>query len=416
MLPGESSGTVRLAELIAALSLATDLAMSQPLEFALRACIVAMRLGDSLGLADGALSEVFYQSLLRYIGCNAESHAMAALFGDELALREDVVTADTGRVPEIMGILLRHVWRANAGASPLRVARAVTQGLTSAPAFLKGTFSAHCEVAQRLAERLGFGVPVVEALGQLYERWDGRGMPNARKGEEIALSVRIVSLAQDAVTVERVGGLDSAIALGRDRRGSAYDPKIADVFRDRAAALFLGIDDEPSWDVVLDLEPAPRVRLTDERLGRACEAIADFADLKSPYTISHSTGVANLAAEAARRSGLPAPDIELIRRAGLVHDVGRVGVSSGIWGKVAPLSDRDWEKIRLHPYYTERILSRPAAFARLGALASLNHERVDGSGYHWGIAGSALSPVARILAAADVYHAMLEPRPQRPAR
>src|SRR5439155_3197657 len=107
---------------------------------------------------------------------------------------------------------------------------------------------------------------------------------------------------------------------------------------------------------------------------------------------------------------------EIVRRAGLVHDVGRVGVTAAVWGKTGPLSDREWEKVRLHPYYAERVLARPATFARLGALASLHHERLDGSGYHRGLSASALSPAARILAAADVFHAMLEPRPHRPAR
>jgi len=132
-------------------------------------------------------------------------------------------------------------------------------------------------------------------------------------------------------------------------------------------------------------------RLTEAQLDTACQAIADFTDIKSPYTLGHSTGVAALAAEAARRCGLPADDVIAIRRTGLLHDIGRVGVSAGIWGKPGPLTSREWEQVRLHPYHTERILARPAALARLGALAALHHERLDGSGYHRAAPASIIS-------------------------
>lgn len=172
----------------------------------------------------------------------------------------------------------------------------------------------------------------------------------------------------------------------------------------------------PSWEAVLALEPGVRLYLSEEQFDTACQAIADFADLKSPYTLGHSSAVAELAAGAARQCGLPEEDVVAIRRAGLLHDVGRVGISVTIWDKPGPLSEREWERVRLHSYYTERVLARPAALARLGALAALHHERLDGSGYHRGASAGSLPPAARILAAADVYHAMIEPRPHRPAR
>src|SRR5713226_9861200 len=150
--------------------------------------------------------------------------------------------------------------------------------------------------------------------------------------------------------------------------------------------------DEPSWEVVLSLEPGARLSLSDQQFDTACQAVADFADIKSPYTLGHSSGVAELAAGAARHCGLPEADSVTLRRAGFLHDVGRVGVSAGIWGKPGPLSEREWERVRMHPYYTERILVRPAALAQLGVLASLHHERLDGSGYHRGLPASVLSP------------------------
>lgn len=165
----------------------------------------------------------------------------------------------------------------------------------------------------------------------------------------------------------------------------------------------------------MGLEPSPGGQLTDAQLDNVLAAVADFTDLKSTYTLGHSRGVADLAAAAGQAVGLPAAEVTTLRRAGLVHDVGRVGVSAGVWGKPAALSRDEWEKVRLHPYYTERILSRPAALATLGQLASMHHERLNGGGYHRAAPGSILSPSARILAAADGYRARTESRPHRPA-
>jgi HD-GYP domain-containing protein (c-di-GMP phosphodiesterase class II) len=413
----DTTGTtdIRLAELMAALSLATDLGMGQPLEWALSSCVLAVRLGESLGLDDPELRGVYYQALLRYIGCNAETHVLAAIAGDEIALRTEFAAVDNGSPAQVIGLMARSIRSAHFGAPPLQLAREVARGLMTMARAQEEFFAGHCEVAQRLAERMGFGEPIVRALGQLYARWDGRGIP-ALKGESIALAVRIVTLAQDAVTFHRLGGAEAAVAVARERAGGAYDPRLSEHFCRHAAALLAGLDDEPSWEAVLAIEPGPRAALTELELDTACRAMADFADLKSPYTLGHSSGVASLAAEAARRCGLPEEDVAAVRRAALLHDIGRVGVSAGIWGKPGPLSAREWEQVRLHPYYAERVLARPAALARLGALASLHHERLDGSGYHRGAPATMLAPAARILAAADTYHAMTQLRPHRPAR
>jgi len=413
----DATGTtdIRLAELMAALSLATDLGMGQPLEWALCSCVLAVRLGDALRFSQEELRETYYQALLRYIGCNAETHWMAALAGDEIALRTDFATVDNGNMAEVLGMMTRHIRQANAGASRLALAQAVVRDLVVSARGTPGFFSGHCEVAQRLAARMGFGERIVHALGQIYARWDGKGTP-ALKGEAIAPAVRVVTLAQDAVTFHRLGGVDAAVNVARKRTGGAYDPAMVERFCHAAPVLLAGLEDEPSWDAVLAIEPGPRLYLTETQLDTACQALADFADIKSPYTLGHSTGVAALAAEAARRGGLPADDVVAIRRAGLLHDIGRVGVSAGIWGKAGPLSSREWEQVRLHPYHTERILARPPALARLGALAALHHERLDGSGYHRAAPASILPPSARILAAADTYQAMAELRPHRPAR
>lgn len=406
---------VRLAELMAALSIATDLGMGQPLESALCACVVAMRLGEALNLNDETLHDVYYHALLRYIGCNADTDVMAALFGDELALRHDFAGIDTGRPPDVLGVAMRYLGRARAGDPPYRAAAFIARGLLTLPSLMSESFAGHCEVAQRLAERLGFGESLIACLGQLYERWDGKGLPRKLKHDQVGLPVQVVSLAQDAVFWHRVGGTDAAVATIHKRSGGAYEPRLAKRFCEAARTILAGLDEEPTWESVLDLDPARQRSLSEEAFDHACEALADFADIKSPYTIGHSTGVAALAAGAGQRGGLAPGDVTLLRRAGLLHDIGRVGISAGVWGKPGALSDREREQVRLHAYHTDRILARPEPLARIGAIASQHHERMDGSGYHRGILAQMLSPAARILAAADVYQAMTETRPHRAA-
>jgi HD-GYP domain-containing protein (c-di-GMP phosphodiesterase class II) len=409
-------GRLRLAEVMAALSLATDLGMGQPIEHALCSCVLAVRLGESLGMSAPELREVYYQALLRYIGCNAQTYEMAGVFGDELALRRDFAAVDTGRVPEVVALVSRYVRQAHAEVPPAGLERMVGEVLQALPGVMKEAFTGHCEVAQRLAERLGFGDGILRALGQLYERWDGHGLPNGLKGAEVAPAVLLVTLAQDAVTFYRLGGIEAALAMARERRGAAYDPGMVDRFCGEAPRLLGGLEEAPAWDAVVALEPGLPTYLGEAELDTACAVMADFADIKSPYTLGHSGGVGELAAGAARHCGLPAGDAVALRRAGLLHDIGQVGVSAGVWTKAGALSEREWERVRLHPYYTERVLARPGGLARLGTLAAHHHERLDGSGYHRGAPAAILSPAARILAAADVYRALTEPRPHRPAR
>ena len=405
---------VRLAELMMSLSLATDLGMGQPMEFAMSSCILAVRLAEKCGYSDEALREVYYQALLRYIGCNAETDWLSSIVGDEQSLRAEFASVDNGDVSAVLRTFLGAIRLANAGDSTLSITRAIGRGLLSA-SHIKPMFAGHCEVAQRLAERFGFDPNVIYGLGQLYERWDGKGSPKGIKGEAIAPAVLVVTLAQDVVIFHRLGGLDAALNVARERKGGAYAPQLVDTFCAHAAELCKGLNQEPSWDMVLDLEPGPRETLSEERLDNACRAFADFVDIKSNYTLTHSSGVANLAAEAARLGGLPSLDVTLIWRAALLKEIGRTGISSNIWEKPGSLSDREWERVRLHTYYAERIFAHTPALARFGSLASLHHERLDGSGYHRGLPSASQFLAARILSAADVYHSLTEARPYRPA-
>lgn len=414
--PGVSSHlSVRSAEVIAALSVATDLATGQPVETALSSCVLAMRLAEQLGLSDADLHAVYFEALLRFVGCNGDIGTFAALVGDEIQLRRNVAPIDTSSPMEVVRAIVTTVQQAYAGVSTHQLAWYITRALARGQGVMKEGLEAHCEAAQRLGARLGLDSRVIEALGQLYERWDGKGIPRGLKGEQVSVAVRAVTLAQDALLFTRMADLDAAVQIVRRRRGTIYDPNMVDVFVAHANPLFSGLDDEAAWEQVLAMEPGRTAVLSAGRFDEACQAIADFTDLKSPYLLGHSTRVSALAAAAAERAGLPSDDCIALRRAGLLHDVGRVGVSAGIWGKAGPLTSRDWDQVYQHPYYTERVLARSATLAKLGELAGTHHERLDGSGYHRRIPASLLGPSARILAAADAYCAMTEPRPYRDA-
>jgi len=405
-----SSG-IRLAELMSALSIATDLGMGQPLEFALQACLVAVRLGEKLGLDEDELRATYYQSLLRYIGCNAETRLLAAVFGDELALRKDIIHTDVTSA-DFLRQSIRAIRAANAGESQFQILQAIASGLMLAGQFTDEFFRGHCEVAERLAQRLGFDENTLTSIKQVYARWDGKGIP-ALSGEAIAPGMLVVSLAQDAVYAYQLDGIDSAVNMVKERKGKMYAPKHGEVFCQYAGELLK--DENASWQAVLALEPGRQRILSETEFDSACEAIADFTDIKSPFLLGHSPGVARVAEAAARKAGLTENGVVEVRRAALLHDIGRVGVSAGIWGKQSPLSDSDWEKICLHPYYTERVLARSEKLSGLGAIASKHHERLDGSGYHRGALAATMTQPMRLLAAADVYEALSEPRPHRPA-
>jgi HD-GYP domain-containing protein (c-di-GMP phosphodiesterase class II) len=278
---------------------------------------------------------------------------------------------------------------------------------------MRGT---HCLLAAELARRLGLGEAVADALGEVFERWDGRGDPGRLAGEAISRPVRLMQLADVVEVFHREGGPDAAVLVARERSGAQFDPSAVECFCENAPELLAQLGETSSWEAVIGAQPGLRQNLSNGELDAALEAIADFADLKSPYTMGHSRGVADQVAEAARIYGLAEDQLRAVRRAGLVHDLGRLGVSNSIWDKQGPLTDPEWERIRLHPYLTERMLLASAPLAPLGSLAAQHHERLDGSGYPRGLKASTLSPMARLLAAADVYRAMLEPRPHRQAR
>lgn len=402
----------RLAELVGALSLATDLAAGLASETALRTCLLAVQLGRALGVQGEALRDIYYTGLLRFIGCTAFAHETAArLGGDDMGALRALTPADTGSP---VSLLVTAVTRVGAGSPPLRRAAAVAR-LTTDPAFGRQLATAHCELAIALAGRLGMREPVVTSLGQIYERHDGKGAPGGLPGTEIALPARMMHVAFRAEAHRSLFGGAEAVAVVRERSGRELDPEIAGAFTRHAAELLEQVAAPSIWDRFLAAEPAPFVRVPRERVGAIASAFAHYVDVKSPYTLGHSTGVAHLAARAGAKAGLPEAECETLLLAGLLHDLGRISVPNGIWDKPGPLGPIEWERVRLHTYHSERILSQSPLLAPFAQLAGLHHERGDGSGYHRGLTAAALGRPARILAASDAYHALTEARPHRPA-
>jgi HD-GYP domain-containing protein (c-di-GMP phosphodiesterase class II) len=410
-IPSPDGGSVRAAEVIAALSLATDLGIAVPLEHGLHSTLFAMRLAERLGVDAETASETYYACLLFYVGCTANAEVAADIFGSDESLTRYATPSRFGSRAEMAAGFLRAV--APPGGTPFVRARQLAHGLPRVAVVFREHLAASCEVAHMLTDRLGLPRAVGALFSHVAERWDGKGQPGRAKGDEIPLPVRIVHVARDAAFQRMLGGDGFAARVVGERAGRAFDPAVAGVLLDEAAEV-LALDATVSaWEATLACEPRAHLKLEGEALGRALAAVGDFTDLASPYLVGHSAGVAELAAGAGELCRLAPADVTVLRRAGFVHDLGRVAVPVRIWQKQGPLTADEWERVRLHPYYTERVLAHSPFLSELARVASSHHERLDGSGYHRGLTAATLTPPARLLAAADVYHAMIEPRPHR---
>jgi HD-GYP domain-containing protein (c-di-GMP phosphodiesterase class II) len=403
---------VRLAELVAALSLGIDLGFGQPMEHVLRQCLIALRLAELLGVDEDERAVIYYTALLVNVGCHSDAHEQAKWFGDDIALKS---TKYNGHDHRSLRAVVDNVRKLGAGNPPLHRLRVGLAFALSGHREVDGMITTHSRLARSLAEQLGLPETVRAGVGSSYERWDGRGWPGDLKGEAIPLASRLVQVAEYVEVAERIGTVDSARSLARRRAGKQFDPQLAELLAAEAETIFDGLDSVGHWRAVIEAEPSLAVVLSGERFDAALQAVADFIDIKSPYMLGHSRAVAGLAGEAAARLGMGEADVRTVRRAGIVHDFGRLGVSNAIWDKRGPLGAGEWERVRMHPYLTERMLHASEALAPLGAIAVQHRERLDGSGYPRGLSGGAISRPARILGAADAYQAMREPRPHRPA-
>jgi len=406
-------GAGRLAALLGALSLAADLGVGLPAQSSLRMALIATRLGEALGLSASACSDLYYTALLRYLGCSGFAHEEAAVTaGDDRALLPALELCDADRPREVAVAVLRNVGR---GRSLTSRASAVVRFLSDPRGYSK-VARAHCDQAVTLARGLELPAAVVTSLGQVYERHDGRGAPYGLSGEGITLPARITVLAQVADAFFRAGGIDAATDVVRKRRAAQLDPLVADAFLQAADVVMRSLAGPSIWEAFLAAEPEPVRAFSAAGLDRTAVAFAAYVDLKSPFTLGHSSGVARLAETAARHAQMSATETQTLRLAALLHDLGRAAVSNGIWDKAGPLDSVEREQIRWHPYHAERVLRQAPVLAPLAGIVASHHERLDGTGYHRGLGAASLDRSARLLAACDVYHALTEARPWRPSR
>ncbi len=404
----------RTSEILSALSCALDITEGQPPGHAVRACLIGMRIAERAGVPAEDRGALFYALLLKDLGCSSNAARLCSLFGaDDRALKREHKLTDWSRSGPSLAYALRN---AVPDASPMgRVFRVASMALKE-----KGSgremVQTRCDRGADIASMLGFTEATRHAIRTLDEHWDGQGMPEGLSGTAIPLLGRIVGLAQSVEVFASTFGVDAAMAVAVERRGRWFDPVLVDALKSVAR-------DDNFWAMVLGrsperhlgaLEPEDQILLADEeRLDDIAHAFARVIDAKSPFTYLHSERVAALAVTIGRRLHCSEVELRDLRRAGLLHDIGKLGVSTLILDKPGRLTERERAEIRVHPAYTQRILERVTAFAGIVELASAHHERLDGKGYHLGLPAERLSPMSRALAVADVYEALTADRPYR---
>jgi HD-GYP domain-containing protein (c-di-GMP phosphodiesterase class II)/DNA-binding CsgD family transcriptional regulator len=401
----------RLAELLGALSLTTDLGSGVPFEKGLRTCVLASGLAEALELSRDDGRAVYFAALLRSLGCTAHAPAFADWFEDDVFIQRElkVLDLDDGTWPGQLAA------RFASWSGPERAQALTDRFLAVLPA--NGADLAHgsCEVSAMLGADAGLPDGAIRALDEVYERYDGRGFPSGRAGDELTVAARVVHVAERAVMAHYDGGPQAALDGVRRLAGGQLDPQMCTGFAMHGEQLLAALDSDDILAAAVAREPAPRMVVSAGEIDRVCAAFATFADLKGRLLLGHSMHVATLAERAAGLSGWDADACRDVRLAGLLLDLGRVGVSSAVWDRPGRLAQVERERVRLHSYWTERILERCSVLSRYAPAARAHHERLDGSGYHRGSRAPELSPSARLIAAADVFAALTEERPHRPA-
>ncbi len=410
-LPGS---TIRLSDVVSALSAALDLTEGQPMGHAVRSCILGMRIAQELQLGPQECADLYYALLLKDAGCSTNAARMHQILGsDEIRAKREVKFEDWTK-PSLSGLqyLMRNVMP---GASfGRRLVKAVEVGLQQDRNNAE-VIGARCERGAEIARKIGMSETTAQAIHQLDEHWNGAGYPEHRKGEEISLLSRIMNVSQTLEVFASGRSPADGIQVISERGGTWFDPEIVRVVRtlENDESLWQKFASQEARDYVIQMEPGVAVAASAERVDHICQAFAQVIDAKSHYTYSHSIGVASAAVEIAEALNLAPQTITMVRRAALLHDIGKLSVSNAILEKPGKLTDQEWEAVRMHPVYTRLILRMITGFEHLAFIAAAHHERLDGKGYPENLDGDNLPLTARILCVADVYQALSEKRPYR---
>jgi HD-GYP domain-containing protein (c-di-GMP phosphodiesterase class II) len=404
---------IRLADLLGGLSMIADLGFGLPPGMAVRTSLVAAALARAVRLDDDEVRDAFYTALLMHIGCVAVAHESATAFGDDIALNRAVSRSNLADPDDIAATLVPELTR---GMAPDVAGRARAFALSGeVREWGRRTDTGVCEVARDTARRLGLPATTQLALYHVFEAWVGGGAPSRLKGDDIPIASRVARVAMDAAFFGQLGGVDAAVGAVRARAGVIVDPAVAATFVAHAGEIVEEGERGDPRQRLLEVEPAPAVERGGSDLVAVATAFGDLADVKVPFMHGHAQEVTRLAVGAARRLRLADHDVDHLEIAALLHDVGRVGVSNALWEKPGPLTSVEWEQVRMHAYYSERVLASSPVLAPYAITAGMHHERLDGSGYHRCSAAAAIPVPVRILAAADAFAAMVRNRPHRAA-
>ncbi len=398
-----------LSGVIGALSYALDIAEGQPQGHAVRSCLIGMRLASELEMEPSERSHLFYALLLKDAGCSANANRMAVLFE-----ADDIETKRTSKLIDWSDRRAAFLWsvRSVAPGSGLRKRIEVLKGIRDEGEVTRKFMEARCDRGAEIARMLFLSESTAAGIRCLDEHWDGRGMPDGLRGEEIPLAARITCLAQTVEVFHANEGLKAARKMVKARRGTWFDPALVDAFlevcKDREFWASLEHPDVSEWE-----PPDFALSGDEDRLDRIAEAFARVIDAKSPFTARHSERVAQVADGIAAVLGFDDDERRTLRRAGLLHDIGKLAVSNRVLDKPGKLTEDEFTAIKTHPVYSLQILERAPCFAGLAELAANHHEKLDGSGYPRGLTAQDLDLPMRVLAVADIYEALTADRPYR---
>jgi HD-GYP domain-containing protein (c-di-GMP phosphodiesterase class II) len=406
---------VGLSELVSALSYALDISEGHPTGHCVRSCWIGFHIGREIGLPQAELSHLYYTLLLKDVGCSSNAARICNLYlADDIALKHDFHLVNDS-LPQILRFILS---RTGLKANLAERFKALLNIAMNGGAIVNELFQTRCQTGAEIVRQMRFPEPVAQGVMDLDEHWNGQGHPAGLKGEAISLSARIALVAQIADVFYASAGAQGALAELRVRSGTWFEPRLVDAC-ERAASTpgFWTMLDSPELSLaVIDLSPSDeRLPIDDDYLDDVAAAFAKVVDAKSPFTNGHSERVALFTDLIAEALGLDDQYRRRLKRAALLHDIGKLGVSNQILDKPGRLDEAEWAAVRHHPALGEIILSRIGAFRELSRIAGAHHERLDGKGYPRGLTGDAIDLDIRIVTTADIFDALTAERPYRAA-
>lgn len=408
--------SVPVSDVFAALSFALDLTEGQPMGHALRTCLIAMELGGRIGLPLQLQRDLYYAAMLKDAGCSSNAAHVFSLFGGDDRL------AKGARMQVDWSNYFRAAFYALAQAEPggsvFARARRIAGLARGGPRIAAELVEIRCRRGAEIVLQLGLGAGAADAVRALDEHWDGRGHPRRLAGDEIPIVARILTLAQTLEVFALRLGPEQGLQVVRERAGKWFDPLVvaACAGLEHDLAQWRTLETHELQARVVEAEPGGAALLAGPTaLDRIAQVFAEIVDAKSPFTGAHSQRMTQLAVSVAHQLGWDEASIAEVRRAGLLHDLGKLTVPNTILDKPSPLTASEWEVMRMHALFTERILEHVRGFEWLAFASASHHERLDGSGYCRGLHGEQVPLLSRVLAVADVYDALSTRRPYRPA-